>query len=87
MPRFHFDVRESQHLIPDKEGSDCPGLNAAEREAVETAAEIGRDLLPDGKARAVSIDVRNEQGQRVLTVTVSLQIDRVEPSPAPPKAN
>jgi hypothetical protein len=87
MPLFHFDVREGQRFIPDEEGIDCPGLDAAEREAAEAAAEIGRDLLPDGRARAVSIEVRNEHGQRVLTVTVSLDIDRVEPSTVAPKAN
>ncbi len=87
MPLFHFDLREGQRFIPDKEGIDCPDLDAAEREAAEVAADFGRDLLPGGKTRAVSIEVRNEHGRRVLTVTVSLHIDRMELSPVPPKAN
>lgn len=82
MPLFYFDVRDGQRFIPDEEGTDLSDLDAAERDAAEAAAEIGRDLLPPGKVRSVCIDVRNEHGQRVLTVTVALQIDRVEPQPA-----
>ena len=59
MPMFHFDVREDQSVVFDEEGIDFPNLDAAEREAAEAAVEIGRDLLPSGKACAVSIEVRN----------------------------
>jgi hypothetical protein len=58
-------------------------FEAAEREAAETAAEIGRDRLPTGDAREVTVEMRNEHRQRVLTVKVSLEIDRVEPPPQP----
>ena len=61
-------------------------LDAAEQEAATAAAEIGRDDLPKGKARDVTVEVRNEHGQRVLTVTVAMQIHRVNPEPLPPHA-
>ena len=41
MPRFYFDTREGGHFFQDEEGLDFPTLDAAEREAAETAAEIG----------------------------------------------
>jgi hypothetical protein len=84
MTLFYFDVREGGRFAPDEEGLEFPDIAAAEREAAETAAAIGRDLLPRGADRSVTVEVRNEHGQRVLTATVSLELDRVDPEPAPP---
>ncbi len=85
MPRFYFDVREGATFVPDEEGLEFTTLDAAEREAASAAAEIGRDRLPKGDAREVTVEVRNEHRQRVLTVKVSMEIDRVEPPPPPPR--
>lgn len=85
MPRFYFDVREGATFIPDEEGLVFDGLEAAEYEAARTAAEIGRDRLPNGDTRDVTIELKNEHRQRVLTVTVSMEIDRVDPEPLPPQ--
>ena len=84
MPLFHFDVREGVRFTPDEEGLEFPDIAAAEREAAETAASIGRDLLPEGSARAVTVEVRNQHGHRVVTATVTLALDRVDPEPTAP---
>ena len=84
MPLFYFDVREGVRFVPDDTGVELPDLGAAEREAAESAASIGRDLLPKGVARSVTVEVRNTHGQRVLTATVTLALDRVDPEPTPP---
>jgi hypothetical protein len=86
MPRFYFDVREGSKFIRDEDGMEFPDFDAAEREAAETAAGIGRDLLPKGTARDVTIEVRDERGQRVATVTVTMQVERVVPPPVAPFA-
>ena len=86
MPRFYFDVREGARFVPDDEGLEFEDLDVAEREAAKAAADIGRDLLPKGGSRNVTIEVRNEHGQRVLTVVVSMHIDRVAPPPTAPAA-
>jgi hypothetical protein len=64
-------------------------LPLPKHEAAETAAAIGRDLLPKGTARAVTVEVRNQHGQRVATatVTLALALDRVDPEPIPPGDN
>ncbi len=85
MPRFYFDVREGARFVPDEEGLVFESLDAAEREAAEAAAESGRDRLPKGDAREVTVEVKNEHHQRVLTVTVSIEIYRVDPEPEPPR--
>ncbi len=84
VPRFYFDSREGAKFVPDEEGLEFPDLDAAEREAAVTAAEIGRDVLPRGDSRDVTIEVRNEHGQRVLTVRVTMEVDRVAPPPVAP---
>ncbi|HEY8566293.1 MAG TPA: hypothetical protein VIL65_12390 [Beijerinckiaceae bacterium] len=85
MPLFYFDVREGVRFVCDEDGLEFPDLDAAEREAAEAAAAIGRDLLPKGTARSITVEVRNQHGQRVVTATVTLAVDRVDPEPVPPK--
>jgi len=76
MPRFYFDIRAGSSFVPDCEAIEFPDLDTAEREAVKAAADIARGWLPKGDARKVTIDVRNEQGERVLTITVTMHIER-----------
>ena len=85
VPRFYFDVRDGAKFTPDDEGLECASLDTAERMAAETAAEIGRELLPKGDAREITVEVRNEHRQRVLTATASLEIHQVDPEPLPPR--
>ena len=66
MPRFYFDVREGAEFTSD-----------TEYEAARAAAEIGRDDLPNGKAREVTVEVRDEYGQQVFTATVSMTVRRM----------
>jgi hypothetical protein len=84
MPRYFFDIREGAKFTPDEDGLEFDSLDAAEHEAACTAAEIGRDRLPTSDAREVTVEVKNEHQQRVLTISVSLEIHRVEPPPQPP---
>jgi hypothetical protein len=81
MSRYYFDMREGARFVPDAIGLTFDSLDAAER----AAAEIGRELLPKGDAREITVEVRNEHRQRVLTATASLEIHRVDPEPLPPR--
>ena len=58
VPHFYFDVREGSKFTPDHGGLDFDSLDSAERAAAELAAEIGRDRLPKGEARAVMVEER-----------------------------
>jgi hypothetical protein len=81
MSRFYFDIQEDRDFVADKYGVELLDLDAAELEAAKAAAELGCDKLRTGKLRKIVVDVRNEDCQRVLTATVSLEIDRLEPPP------
>ena len=80
VPRFYFDTQEGATFTPDDEGVEFLNLNVAEREAAVAAAEMGRDCLPKGGDRDLTIEVRNEHQKRVLTVTVAIKIERLDPS-------
>jgi len=86
LPQFHFDVRDGPMFVPDEDGVELDGLDAAKHEATEAALEISRDRLASGDSRAVTIEVRNEHRQQVMTVTVSLEINRVDPQSRQPPA-
>jgi hypothetical protein len=68
MSRFDFDVREGPSFTPDDEGSEFDSLDETECEAATSVVEIGRDRLPKGDAREVTVELRNEHRQPVLTV-------------------
>jgi hypothetical protein len=65
--------------IPDEEGLEFASLEAAEHEAACTAAEIGRDRLPTGDAREITVEVRNGHRQRAVTIRVAMSL---RPSPS-----
>jgi hypothetical protein len=83
MPRFYFDVREGEDFTSDDKGMEFPNLRAAEHEAVVAAAEIARDRLPKGHARNIAVEVYDKHRQRLTTVTVRMEIDRVDLSSEP----
>jgi hypothetical protein len=82
VPHFFFLTFDAKRLLhPGRRRARVP------RQAAETAAAIGRDLLPKGVARSVTVEGRNQHGQRVATATVTLAVDRVDPEPIPPGDN
>jgi len=74
MPRFYFDIREDGTSIEDEEGIDLADVNAAQKEAVKSVAEIGHAVLPETGLRSVSIDVRDRNGDHVLSATLTLDV-------------
>jgi hypothetical protein len=80
MPRFYFDVREGSSFVADEDGLEFLDLDEAEQEAIQAVVSMGKDRLPRGDTREVTVEVRDENQKRVLTVGVHLIIDRVQPS-------
>ncbi|MPR11351.1 DUF6894 family protein [Microvirga tunisiensis] len=75
MPRFYFDLSTGDDLARDDEGLELASLEAAEREAKRGAAEMSCHSLPKG-CPEISVQVRDEHDERVLTVTVSMTVRR-----------
>jgi hypothetical protein len=80
VPGYYLDLREGELLVTDKEGLGFDSLDAAEYETARTAAQIWWDRLLKGNPRDITVEVRNEHGQQVLTATISMRVCRVDPS-------
>jgi hypothetical protein len=81
MARYYLDIRDGEQLSRDDEGTEFASLDAAVHGAARSAAEIGTGRLTRGDFSDVVIEVRDERGQRVCTVTASMKIDRHTPQP------
>src|SRR5215204_4705705 len=57
-----------------KRACHCPTVQPPNTKRAVTAAEIGRDRLPEGGLQSVTVDVRDENGDNLLSVTVSLTV-------------
>jgi hypothetical protein len=79
MARYYFDVQNGKPPVRDDEGAEFDSLDAAVHAAARSAAEIGTSRLAKGDTSDVVIEVRDEQNQRVCTVTASMRIDRHGP--------
>jgi hypothetical protein len=75
MPRFFFDTHDGEDFTPDREGVELEGLEAATDEAKKTLPEIVKDEMPDGDRRDFTVTVKNEAGQIVWRVTLSLVVE------------
>ncbi len=78
MRHFYFDVLNGDSLTRDYEGIDLKGLNAAEVMVVQAAAEIGHESLPKRRSLETCVRVRDEHGEAVLSVVVSMTVRRKE---------
>jgi hypothetical protein len=79
MARFYFDLFLGSDFSRDEVGSEVGSLRAAEIEVMRTAADLTRDRLlrmQSAAPDAIRIEMRDEHRQPVLTVTISVQVER-----------
>jgi hypothetical protein len=79
--RYYLDIHDGEQLVRDEEGSAFDSLDAAVHGAARSAAEIGTSRLAKGDTSDVVIEVRDQQDQRVVTVTASMTIEWHDPLP------
>jgi len=85
MPRFYFDLLLGSEFNRDEVGYDLGSLGAAEIEVVRTAADLTRDRLLKMQSAApddIRIEMSGEHRQPVVTVTVSVRVERAGAIPA-----
>jgi hypothetical protein len=75
MPRYFFDVRQSDGLTTDTEGEELADIDAASREAALAAVHLAKEHL-SATGSTLTVEVRNEKGQYVLRAKVFLDIER-----------
>ena len=76
MPLFYFDLREGKQIYIDYDGRVLIDVQAAEREAIKSAASIGEDVWPTTGEHDIMIDVFDQNRSKLFTVTAAISIDR-----------
>ena len=76
MPLYYFHVTNAGSVTRDGDGTELAGFEEARREAVTALCAIAKDELPDGDSHEFMIDVRDSDGRSVLTVSLSVRVER-----------
>ena len=76
MPRFYFDVREEDGVTSDEVGVELESLEAAEREAIRMVTGIGHESLSKDRSSEIEVQVKDNEGFLLLTVTISVVVRR-----------
>jgi hypothetical protein len=75
VPRFHFNIYDDI-IAEDEEGRELPNLAAARLEALRGARALIAEQVSHGYfVRSHWIDVVDEHGEKVLTVTFGEAVD------------
>lgn len=75
MPRYFFDTSDGERFFPDDEGMGLESIEAAKAEGQKALPDMAKDKLPDGNFRSFVISVRDEGGQVVLRMALSLVVE------------
>ncbi len=71
MPLYYFHIYQRGTLIRDEEGSRCPDLEAAKREAKASAADLARQALARGQpVDELCIEIHDEQDRVLAGLTI-----------------
>jgi hypothetical protein len=71
MPRFRFNIRKGDSLVPDREGMELVDLEAARDEARNTALDIIMDQARKGEGTAgQKVEIEDEDGKIVEIIEI-----------------
>ena len=74
MDHYFFDWRDNEDLEVDSYGMDLPDLQAVKVEASRALIERAHEVFPGSERHSLSIEVRDETGQPVLSIILILEI-------------
>ena len=74
MPRYFFDLVDSDGLVPDETETVLKGIEAVRNEATKALWEIAADTLSVGSGREIEINVRDEVHRPVLAVNLKFEV-------------
>lgn len=74
MALFFFDWRDNENFEEDDEGMELPDLEAVKAEASRALIERAREEVSGQDRHSLSMEVRDESGQSVLSVVLVLEV-------------
>jgi hypothetical protein len=75
VPRYFFDLRDGDMFSRDHEGTELDGVEAARREAAQTLAQMGKDVLPEAVHRELAIEVRTDGPEPLLRAVLVYRVE------------
>ena len=80
MARYFFDWRDNENFEEDEDGTELPDLEAVKVEASRSLLERASDIFPELDQHALSIEVRDECGEPLLSIILRLEVRTVSAS-------
>ena len=74
MPRFYFDIREGNRLVPDEDGLEFPTVNEARDDASRTLGQMMKEAMPDGQHHDMAVEVRGDDKRPLLKVQITFEV-------------
>ncbi|MBZ9794393.1 DUF6894 family protein [Mesorhizobium sp. ES1-4] len=74
MARFFFDSGDRDLVLQDEIGVECAGIEEVRRVGFEGLVDLTRDTLKSVDGQQLFIEVRDESGDKILRLSLSLQI-------------
>ena len=72
--RYFFDVQDGALSVPDEEGTELDGTDAAAEEAARVLVELAKGRLPGSERRDLTVYVRDGNGP-VLMAALSFKVE------------
>lgn len=75
MPLYFFDFTDGELIGRDQIGTKLPDAETAAREAVAALANISKDVRKRHRDRVLALNVRGQDGETVLNVSLTLAVE------------
>ncbi|UCI10500.1 DUF6894 family protein [Mesorhizobium sp. B1-1-8] len=72
MARYFFDSGDRDIVLKDEVGVECDGIESARREAIQGLIDLTRDALEDLDGQQLFIEIRDEHGEKLARLSLSL---------------
>ena len=63
MPRYYFDMRDADGVVPDEEGMELGTMKAVQQEAARALAYMARDAIGEYPNGPMAIEVRDDNSR------------------------
>jgi hypothetical protein len=80
VPRYYFDRFDGDQLIPDKDGLELPSVEVARVAALQSSAEMIRDMPASG-SRQIVAEVSDDEGRPLFRATLWFDVEELTSVP------
>ena len=77
MSRFFFHIDDGTGEVVDSEGSEHDDLAAAQKEAIDTLTQMGREIFPANGDHELTIEIRDESGKALIRTALRMTAVRL----------